>query len=531
MKFASFTRQTFACCLFLFFVAAVLLVESASAQSRPNIMTWGENISSWNTALGVTAMREGCSITPTQCEPWLDNVANLSGASTYYVSFPFDTANSVSWAKAYSTLSLSHKMMVEVGFDDFVNKIENDQAAGTLPNPASFVSSVIAAAKSANPNLGFGVTIYEDSLTHATLTNAVLPAALRAEINYVHLYVHYRENAPNYASYVATAKTIFPNAKIIAGAYPYDRMDYLPCAYQGTVHCTWSQEQSLYQELLQSQANMVKQGTVYGLEFFFGYFGDPQDWPSWTSNTRICTPSRLSQCYANSQVLQNISLDVLRATFQSSVSLSSTSISMGSVVVNQTSSARIVTMKNAGTGSISISNIGVGGLNSADFPLTKSCSTTLAAGASCTITVSFKPLGTGVREGQIVITDTAGTQYVTLSGTGLAATSGKPAVSLPHTSIYMGSEHLNRLSTPFLLVMTNSGTGSLSISSISVTGTNATNFPLTENCPTTLAAGSKCTLTIYFKPTAIGTRTGSVVIKDNAGTGSQTVALTGTAIP
>lgn len=530
MKFPSFTRQSLACCIVLLLTAATLLVQSASAQSKPNIMTWGENISSWNSALGVTAMREGCSITPTECEPWLDNVATLSGASTYYVSFPFDTSTSVSWAKAYSTLSLSHKMMVEVGFDDFVNKIENDQAAGTLPNPASFVSSVIAAAKSANPNLKFGVTIYEDSLTHATLTNAVLPAALRAEINFVHLYVHYRENAPNYASYVATAKTIFPNAKIIAGAYPYDRMDYLPCAYKGTVACTWSQEQSLYKELLQSQASMLKSGTIYGLEFFFGYFGDPQSWPSWTSNTRICTPSRLPTCYANSQVLQNISLDVLRATFQSSVSLSSTSVAMGSVVVNQTSSARMVTMKNAGTGSISISNIGVGGLNSADFPLTKTCSTTLAAGASCTITVSFKPLGTGVRQGQIVITDTAGTQYVTLSGTGLASTSGKPAVSLPHTSIYMGSEHLNRLSTPFLLVMTNSGTASLSISSISVTGTNATNFPLSENCPTSLAAGSKCTLTIYFKPTAIGTRTGSVVIKDNAGTGSQTVALTGTAI-
>ena len=386
-------------------------------------------------------------------------------------------------------------------------------------------------AKSANPNLAFGVTIYEDSLTHTTLTDAVLPAALRAEINFVHLFVHYREDAPNYASYVATAKSIFPNAKIIAGAYPYDRMDYLPCAFKGTVHCTWSQEQSLYRELLQSQASMVKQGTIYGLEFFFGYFGDPQDWPSWTSNARICNPARLSQCYENTQVLQNISLDVLRATFTGAVSLSSTSLSMGSELVNQSSSPSTVTMKNAGTGPLTINNIGVGGLNSADFPLTKNCPTTLAAGASCTLTVYFKPLATGARDAQIVITDSAGTQYVTLTGTGQSASSGTPAVSLAHTSVYMGSEYVNALSTPFLLVMTNSGTASLSISSISVTGTNGTDFPLTPNCPATLAAGSKCTLTIYFKPSASGTRTGSVVIRDNAGTGSQTVALTGTALP
>ena len=530
MQGFSFSKQKFVYCLCSILIVAGICVGSASAQTRPNVMTWGENASSWNEALGLTALREGCSIYPTECEPYLDNLANLAGVKTYYVSMPFDVSTSVSWAKEYSTLSLSHKMMVEIGFDDFVNKIENDEANGTLSNPAAFVSNVIAATKSANPNLAFGVTIYEDSLTHAVLTNAVLPAALRAEINYVHLFVHYREDAPNYASYVATAKSIFPNAKIIAGAYSYDRMDYLPCAYKGTVYCTWTQEQSLYKELLQIQANLLKQGTVHGLEFFFGYFGDPQDWPSWTSETRICDPSRLSQCYENTQVLQNISLDVLRTTFTGSVSLSHTSLYMGSEFVNKTSTPGTVTMTNAGTGPLSITNIGVAGINSADFPLTKNCPATLAAGASCTLTIYFKPLATGTRDAQVVITDGDGTQYVTLTGTGLSSGTGTPVVYLPHTSLYMGSEFVNKWSTPALLVMTNTGTGSLSISSISVTGTNSTNFPLTQNCPATLAPGAKCTLTIYFKPSATGTRTGSIVIKDNAGTGSQTVALTGTGL-
>jgi hypothetical protein len=493
-------------------------------------MTWGENVSAWNVELGLTALREGCSIYPTECEPYLDNLANLTGVKTYYVSMPFNVSTSVSWAKAYSTLSLSHKMMIEIGFDDFVNKIENDQINSTLPDPTTFVSDVIAATKSANPNLAFGVTIYEDSLTHAVLTNAVLPAALRAKINYVHLFVHYREDAPNYASYVATAKSIFPNAKIIAGAYSYDRMDYLPCAYKGTVHCTWTQEQSLYKELLQIQANLLKQGTIHGLEFFFGYFGDPQDWPSWTSYTRICEPTRLSQCYENTQVLQNISLDVLRAAFAGSVSLSHSSLYMGSEFVNKESTPGTVTMTNAGTGPLSITNIGVAGINSAEFPLTKNCPATLAAGANCTLTIYFKPLATGVRDAKVVITDGDGTQYITLTGTGISS-GGTPVVYLPHSSLYMGSEFVNKESTPGFLVMTNTGTGSLLISSISVTGTNSTNFPLTQNCPATLVAGAKCTLTIYFKPSATGTRTGAIVIKDNAGTGSQTVTLTGTGLP
>ena len=526
MKGFLFIQQKFVCCLCLCLIVAGICVGSASAQTRPNIISWGENVSSWNAELGLTGLREGCSVFPTECEPYLDNLANLTGVKTYYVSLPFNVSTSASWAKEYSTLSLSHKMMVEIDFDDFVGKIEDSEANGTLTDPATFVSNVIAATKSANPGLSFGVTIYEDSLTHATLTNAVLPAALRAEIRYVHLYVHYRENAPNYASYVATAKSIFPNAKIIAGAYPYDRMDYLPCAYKGTVPCTWTQEQSLYKELLQIQANLLKQGAVSGLEFFFGYFGDPQDWPTWTVETRTCNQSRLSQCYENTQVLQNISLDVLRATFTGSVSLSHTSLYMGSEFVNKESGPGPVTLTNSGTGPLSITSIGVAGINSADFSVTKNCPATLAAGATCTLTIYFKPLTTGARDAYVVITDGDGTQYITLTGTGLSS-GGTPVVSLPHTSLYMGSEIVNVKSTPGFLVMTNTGTGSLSISSISVTGTNSTNFPLTQNCPATLAAGAKCTLTIYFKPSATGTRTGAIVIKDNAGTGSQTVALTG----
>jgi hypothetical protein len=529
MKGFSFIQQKNVCYLSFCLIVAFMCVRSSFAQTRPNIMSWGENVSAWNTELGLIALREGCSIYPTECEPYLDNLANLAGVHTYYVSMPFNVSTSVSWAKEYSALSLSHKMMVEIGFDDFVNKIEDFQENGTLSNPAAFVSEVIAATKSVNPNLAFGVTIYEDSLTHAALTNAVLPAALRAEIKYVHLFVHYRENAPNYATYVATAKSIFPNAKIIAGAYPYDRIDYLPCAYKGTVHCTWSQEQSLYKELLQIQANLLKQGTVYGLEFFFGYFGDPQDWPSWTSETRICEPYRLSQCYENSQVLQNISLEVVRATFTGSVSLSHTSLAMGSEVLDKWSSPSTVTMKNAGTGPLSITSIGVAGINSADFPMSKNCPATLAAGASCTLTIYFKPLATGARDAYVVIADGDGTQYVNLTGTGVSSTAG-PVVSLSHTSLYMGSEILNKWSTPGTVILKNAGTGTLSITSIGVAGTDSADFPLAKNCSTSLAAGASCTLTIYFKPLATGTRTGYIIIKDNAGTGSQTVALTGTGL-
>jgi hypothetical protein len=513
-------------------LVALLVSPALYSQTRPNIISWGENISSWNEQLGVLGLREGCSIYPTSCEPYLDNLANLANVKTYYVSMPFSATESVAWAKEYSTLSLSHKMMVAIGFDDFVNKIENDQIAGTLPNPAAFVTDVIAATKSANPNLAFGVTIYEDGLTHAALLN--LPVAVRSQIQYVHLYLHYRENAPNYASYVATAKTIFPKAKIIAGAYPYDRIDYLPCAFKGTVHCTAAQEQALYKQALQIQLNLLNAGTIYGLEFFFGYFGDPQDWPSWTSETRICQPARLSTCYENSTILQKISLEVLHSKLTPAVSLPHTSLYMGSEPVGKQGTPGKMVMTNSGGGPLAISSIGVAGINKTEFPLTHNCPTTLAAGASCTLTIYFKPAGTGTRDGEIVIMDNAGsgTQYVTLTGTGTASTgtasTGTAAVSLSHTSLYMGSQILRKKGTPGNVTITNKGSGSLVFSSVVISGANAADFSRSFVCPATLTAGSSCILSIYFTPSALGARSATISIKDTAGT--QSIALTGTGI-
>lgn len=381
-------------------------------------MSWGENVSPWSQQLGLTGLREGCSIIPTSCEPYLDNLAKQEGVSKYFASMPFSVANSVAWAKLYSTLSLSHPMMVGIGFDDFVNKIENYQIDGTLPNPAAFVTNVIAATKSANPKLAFGVTIYEDSLSHKALTNAVLPLAVRAKIEYVHLYVHYRASAPNYATAVAQAKAIFPSAKIIAGAYPYDRIDYLPCVYKGTAKCTLAQEQSYFKQLLQIQASLLKQGTIYGLELFFGYFGDPEDWPGWKTQARVCDSARVLSCYANSKTLQTISQQVLHATFPPAVSLPYTSVFMGKQYVNKVGTPGKFVLKNAGTGPLSISSIGVGGANSTSFPMSHNCPKILAPAGTCTLTVYFKPLTAGSKFAQVVVTDNAGTGTQTMSLTG-----------------------------------------------------------------------------------------------------------------
>jgi hypothetical protein len=219
----------------------------------------------------------------------------------------------------------------------------------------------------------------------------------------------------------------------------------------------------------------------------------------------------------------------INSTLTPAVSLPHTSLYMGSEPVGKEGTPGKLVMTNSGGGPLAISSIGVAGINKTEFPLTHNCPTTLAAGANCTLTIYFKPAATGTREGEIVILDNAGsgTQYVTLTGTGTAST-GTAAVSLSHTSLYMGSQILGKKSTPGNVAITNKGSGSLVFSSVVISGTNAADFSRSFDCPATLAAGSSCILSIYFTPKALGARSATISIKDTAGT--QSIALTGTGI-
>ncbi len=106
------------------------------------------------------------------------------------------------------------------------------------------------------------------------------------------------------------------------------------------------------------------------------------------------------------------------------VTLSPTSLKWGKIVVGVTSNSKTGTVTNSGTATLNISNIATSG----DFALkafkaTKKltpCGSTLAAGASCEIKVTFTPTQTGTRTGDLTITDDAPTspQQVPLTGKG-----------------------------------------------------------------------------------------------------------------
>jgi hypothetical protein len=102
------------------------------------------------------------------------------------------------------------------------------------------------------------------------------------------------------------------------------------------------------------------------------------------------------------------------------VSLSPQGLNFGQENMGLTTAPQTVTLSNTGKASLSISSIALGGAEPFDFAQSNTCGTSVAAGANCTISVTFTPGATGTLSASLSIADNAsGTpQTVSLSGTG-----------------------------------------------------------------------------------------------------------------
>lgn len=203
--------------------------------------------------------------------------------------------------------------------------------------------------------------------------------------------------------------------------------------------------------------------------------------------------------------------------------LSQTSLTFAPQTLGTTSAAQSVTLKNIGTGELNLS-VAVTGTNSTDFPQTNNCPSSLAIGASCQVNVSFAPSANGPRTASLSVTDNApaSPQSVSLSGSG-----GLASVQLSPPSIDFASEAVGNTSPAQTVTVTNAGYSTTNISSISVAGTNASDFSQTNNCGSSLAAGANCSISVTFTPAAMGARNAAVNIVDDAPGSPQAIALAG----
>jgi hypothetical protein len=102
-----------------------------------------------------------------------------------------------------------------------------------------------------------------------------------------------------------------------------------------------------------------------------------------------------------------------------------------------------------------------------------------------------------------------------------------PVASFSAASLSFGNQPIGTTSSAQTATLSNTGNATLTITSISITGANASDFAQTNTCGSAVAAGANCTISLIFTPSAAGTRTASLNVTDNASGSPQVVTLTG----
>jgi hypothetical protein len=118
---------------------------------------------------------------------------------------------------------------------------------------------------------------------------------------------------------------------------------------------------------------------------------------------------------------------------------SPSSLAFGDVASGSTSSAQTVTVSNPGTTAASVSSVTVSG----PFSQTNTCGSSIAAGGSCTVSVTFAPTAAGAASGTLSVASSAPGSPLTvaLSGTGVSSSSnlalGQPVTASGYTQTYV----------------------------------------------------------------------------------------------
>ncbi|HEY0306724.1 MAG TPA: glycosyl hydrolase family protein [Acidobacteriaceae bacterium] len=209
----------------------------------------------------------------------------------------------------------------------------------------------------------------------------------------------------------------------------------------------------------------------------------------------------------------------------STAALSPSSATFPSTNPGSSSSPQTFTFTNTGNVNLTISSVSVS-LN--NFSYTDTCTGTVTPGNSCIVYVTFTPTVGGTITGTLTIASSSisnPTLTSALTGTGISR-----LTTLSTPSGDLGPSNVGYSAAARYFDLTNTGTGSISITSIAATG----DFFIgsgSNQCGTTLAVGDDCYVRVFFIPTATGARTGTLTIKTNSTNNpTYTVALTGTGL-
>ncbi|MGA8765363.1 MAG: choice-of-anchor D domain-containing protein [Candidatus Sulfotelmatobacter sp.] len=205
------------------------------------------------------------------------------------------------------------------------------------------------------------------------------------------------------------------------------------------------------------------------------------------------------------------------------LSFSPASAQFGNVAVGATKSNLKVTVTNTSGAAITISSFAASGTFAASSG-TPPCSGSVAAGAKCSLLISFSPVVPGAITGSLTLNDSASDtpQTLKLSGSGLLP------VTLSPPSLTFPAQTVGTVSAPQVVTVTNNQATVLTLNSPAASGDYVIVTAGSAPCTATLAASASCTLGVEFSPTVTGTISGALTVPYAGGFSPQEVSLAGT---
>jgi hypothetical protein len=212
------------------------------------------------------------------------------------------------------------------------------------------------------------------------------------------------------------------------------------------------------------------------------------------------------------------------------LSASPTSISFGSIPVNQSSAVQTVTVTNTGAVATGTLAVNLSGTGVAQVTKTaNTCTGTLAPAATCTIAVQYSPTDTTGVSGSLSVSDGSSTATVSIVGTGLAPSIFETdPVSVSFASVAVGYTAGEQTLKVGVASGTTTATGTITAT---IDGAAKDDFAVVSTTCTILQPGMTtssggCQYILKFTPSAVGTREATLTLVGAAG-GLRTVPLSG----
>lgn len=207
------------------------------------------------------------------------------------------------------------------------------------------------------------------------------------------------------------------------------------------------------------------------------------------------------------------------------LSLSASTLAFGEQRVGTSSAPQTVTVSNFGDDTLRVFSVAVSG---APFTVTPNSGFSLQPGQSTQLSVVFAPTAEVNSTGTLTLnTDDPSmpTATVSLSGTGV-----RPVLVLTPTALAFGDRAVGSSGTQVVTV-TNQGTGTLLISSLTLTGSGRHAFTVSPNAPFAVPANGTVALMVTFTPTSVGPASASLTLQSNDPTNpTASVNLSGTGV-